>query len=383
MRGYDLVWSDAEIALLEKTVGLTNDQSLQILVNNGFTDKNISGVKRKRSKMGITNNNKWSAEDIALLEQNYQNMTDEELAATFFPNRHWHGVAARRLKLGLTKTTQWKPEDIEIVKQNYYKGVPHCMDLLPQYDREAIKWLANSLGLYVNPTTIGRKYFHNDNYFTELTMENCYVAGFIAADGSLRSRGKVLSIILHQQDKVILERFKQFFDYTGNIVDAERIDKRTNTVRKNSTLVVNGVHQWYTDLAKHFNITPAKTKTLQAPNLSSMDHKIAFIAGYIDGDGCIMWSGGKFYLDILGTESVITFIKEVFDTIVPIPENGIGRGSMLDLSKYNNRYSFSLNKYRISGKRAIAICQYIKQYDLPFLERKWSKVPQAEAPIAA
>lgn len=377
MRGYDLIWSDTEIALLEKTVGLTNDQSLQVLIDNGFIDKNIHGVKRKRANMGIANDNKWSDADVEILKQNYQTMTDQEIVDSFFPHRKFNQIAAKRLKLGLMKSTQWAEADIEIVKQNYYKGVPHCMALLPQYDREAIKWLANSLGLRVNPSTIGRKYTHNNEYFTDLTMENCYVAGFIAADGSLRSRGKVLSIILHPKDREILENFKQYFQYTGSVVDGER--KNKDKVQLTTTLVINGVGQWYEDLEKHFNITPAKTKTLQAPNLSSMDHKIAFTAGYIDGDGCIMWSGGKFYLDILGTESVISFIKELFDNIVPIPENGIGRGSMLDLSKNNNRYSFPLHKYRISGKRAIAICQYIKQYNLPFLERKWSKVP----PIAA
>lgn len=375
MIGYDLVWSDAEIALLEKTVGLTNDQSFQLLIDNGFTDKNIHGVKRKRAKMGITNNNKWSDAEIEILKQNYETMTDQELANTFFPTRRSHSVAVKRLKLGLMKASQWTPEDIEIVKQNYPSSVQSCVDLLPQYDRNAIKWLAGSLGLRTDLSKINRKYTHNNDYFTDLTMENCYVAGFIAADGSLRSRGKVLSIILHQQDRIILERFKQYFDYTGEVVDGIRQEKRKDgSIREGlkTTLVVNGVGQWYTDLAKHFNIVPNKTKILTAPNLFSMDHKIAFIAGYIDGDGCIMWSGGKFYLSVLGTESVIKFIKEVFDEIVPIPANGKGRGSVVNME---GKYSFPLHKYTLSGKRAIAICQYIKQYPLPLLERKWGKVP--------
>lgn len=366
-------WSQEEIDLLHTTVGLSNEESLQIFLDKGLTSKSFHSIKRKRKVLGLSFNDKWTNQDIAVLKENYSTMTDQEMVDRFFPYRKASSIGAKRFKLGLMKETQWTPEDIEIVKQNYYEGVPHCMALLPQYNRSAIKWLANSLGLRVNPSTIGRKYTHNNDYFTNLTMENCYVAGFIAADGSLRSRGKVLSIILHPKDRQILENFKQYFEYTGSVVDGER--KSKDKVQLTTTLVVNGVGQWYEDLEKHFNITPAKTKTLQAPNLSSMDHKIAFIAGYIDGDGCIMWSGGKFYLDVLGTESVISFIKEVFDTIIPIPENGIGRGSMLDLSKYNNKYSFSLYKYRISGKRAIAICQHIKQYPLPFLERKWSKVP--------
>jgi hypothetical protein len=378
MVGYDLVWSDAEIALLETTVGLTNDQSLQVLVDSGFTDKNIYGVKRKRAKMGITNNNKWSVEDIALLEANYQGMTDEELAATFFPNRHWHGVAAKRLKLGLLKEAQWTNEEIEILKAEYHKGIEHCMTLFPQYSKGSIKWLGKTLNLSVNTRELRRKYDYKRDYFTELTLENCYVAGFIAADGCLHEKKETLTIQLHQQDKIILERFKQFFGYTGNIIDStpeeKRADGSTRTALK-TTLSLHGVLPWFRDLNKHFNITPAKTKTLQAPNLSSMDHKIAFITGYIDGDGTIFESDGKLYLGVLGTESVVKFIKEVFDEIVPIPENGKGRGSLTNME---GKYSFPLYKYTLSGVRAIAICQYIKQYDLPFLERKWNKVPSLE-----
>lgn len=367
-------WSEQELALLQETIGLTHQQSTELFHQRGYTNRGFDAVKKKRTQLGFSNDNKWSAKEVKILEDNYQTMTDQEMVDKFFPSRKFSSVAAKRLKLGLMKASQWTPEDIEIVKQNYPTSVQSCVDLLPQYDRRAIKWLAGSLGLRTDLSKINRKYTHNNEYFTNLTVENCYVGGFIAADGSLRSRGKILSIILHQQDKIILERFKQFFDYTGNIVDAERIDRRTNSTRSTTTLCVNGVGQWYTDLAKHFNIVPNKTKILTAPNLSSMNHKIAYAAGYIDGDGSIFWSGGKFYLSFLGTESVVRFIKEVFDEIVPIPENGKGRGSLVDL---RGNYSFHLHKYTLSGVRAIAICQYIKQYPLPFLERKWSKVPTA------
>jgi hypothetical protein len=375
MVGYALVWTDVEITLLESTIGLTNDQSLQVLIDSGFTDKNIHSVKRKRAQMGITNNNKWSGADIALLKQNYQTMTDEELATTFFPSRDWRSVAGKRLKLGLMKEAQWTPENIEILKTEYHKGIEHCMALFPQYTKGSIKWLGGNLGLSVNTRELRRKYYYKQDYFAEPTLENCYVAGFIAADGSLHCNKETLTIQLHQQDRIILEKFKNFFGYTGEIIDKTRQEKRQDgSIREGlkSTLTICGVLPWYTDLSKNFNITPNKTKTLQAPNLSSMDHKIAFVAGYTDGDGSIFWSGGKFYLSILGTESVIKFIKEVFDEIIPIPDNGKGRGSLVNMQ---NKYSFPLHKYTLSGVRAVAICQYIKQYPLPFLERKWSKVP--------
>lgn len=370
-------WSEQELTLLQETVGLTHQQSTELFHKRGYTNRGFDAVKKKRTQLGFSNDNKWSAEEIKVLENNYQTMTDQEIVDVFFPHRKFNQIAAKRLKLGLLKEAQWTPEDIEIVKQNYPNSVQSCVDLLPQYDRRAIKWLAGSLGLRTDLSKINRKYTHNNDYFTNLTMENCYVAGFIAADGSLRSRGKVLSIILHQQDRIILERFKQYFNYTGEVVDSIRQEKRKDGSTREglkTTLVINGVGQWYTDLAKHFNIVPNKTKILQAPNLSSMDHKIAFVAGYTDGDGSIYTSGGKFYYSVLGTESVVKFIKKVFDTIVPIPENGKGRGSLVDL---RGKYSFHLHKYTLSGKRAIAICQYIKQYPLPFLERKWSKVPTA------
>ncbi len=364
-------WTKQELALLEQTIGLTHQQSLEFFREQGYTNRGFDAIKKKRTKLGISDDRKWTTEEIKTLEDNYMEFTDQELVNQFFPDRKFNQIAAKRAKLGLLKESQWTSEEIGLLKTEYHKGIEHCISLFPQYTKGSIKWLGRTLGLSVDVSELRSIYTYNKSYFADPNPKNCYVAGFIAADGSLRSSSKSLAIVLHLKDKCILENFKQFFEYTGQVIDGERIDKRTGEKRLTTTLCISCGDQWYTDLEHHFNIVPNKTKILKAPNLSCMDHKIAYAAGYIDGDGSIFWSGGKFYLSFLGTESVVRFIKEVFDEIVPIPDNGKGRGSLINME---GKYSFPLYKYTLSGKRAIAICQYIKQYDLPLLERKWSKV---------
>ena len=84
-------------------------------------------------------NKLWTKEEDLILIENYGNLPNKELGKML--NRTSSGVWKRASKLGL------KSDRIKIVKM------------------------------------VKRKYFCNDNYFKNLTIENCYWAGFIAADG--------------------------------------------------------------------------------------------------------------------------------------------------------------------------------------------------------
>ena len=52
-----------------------------------------------------------------------------------------------------------------------------------------------------------RKHKLNDNYFESYTLENCYYAGFIAADGNIDKNLKKITITLSNKDKGFLENF--------------------------------------------------------------------------------------------------------------------------------------------------------------------------------
>ena len=106
-----------------------------------------------------------------------------------------------------------------------------------------------------------------------------------------------------------------------------------------------------------------------------MQHKLAYIAGYTDGDGSIFRAGVYNYINysVVGNLSLMQFIKQTFDELIPPPVEGRkGQGCLMTLDQ--EKYSYPISRYILVGKRAIAILQEIKKLDLPFLKRKWDKI---------
>lgn len=215
-------------------------------------------------------------------------------------------------------------------------------------------------------------YTKNDNYWNEPTVENSYWAGFIAADGNLGMVRKTLIIHITLSDISILEKFKQAIQYTGPI----KLIKGTSytykfgnvsgkpagytIINKDSVrLVIGSAHQYHLDLLKHYNITPKKSLTLQPPNITDPEMIKAFIVGYIDGDGSIGFSNvrgyNKFYFNIVGTESMLTWIKQ-----------HVNFGNATVRRKTNN--SSSLTAAANVGRRAY---MSLMNVDVPRLDRKW------------
>ena len=67
-------------------------------------------------------------------------------------------------------------------------------------------------GHHVNSSRfIRRKYNLNDSFFSHenLTIDSCYWAGFIAADGNIAKNKKQITISLQHDDKTHLIKFKK------------------------------------------------------------------------------------------------------------------------------------------------------------------------------
>jgi len=60
----------------------------------------------------------------------------------------------------------------------------------------------------MRPKAASRKYGLNENSFSKITLESCYWAGFIAADGNIYN--KYLSIELNNIDEKHLQKFRTF-----------------------------------------------------------------------------------------------------------------------------------------------------------------------------
>lgn len=204
-----------------------------------------------------------------------------------------------------------------------------------------------------------RKYQVNDAYFTNLTLENCYYAGFIAADGCIIKNQLVIG--LSGIDRPWLEAFKGALKAESPIKD--RVHKKE-------------YHQCYLnvtsetickDLSNHFNIHPRKSLNYIPPTNLTNEQKDSFIIGLIDGDGSICLSNSKktqprLSISIVGTKDTCMFVKNRFEEILQ--------------EKTPQLHQRSLNKnfysYYISDRKARYVFTYLyTNYVLPRLERKW------------
>lgn len=139
------------------------------------------------------------------------------------------------------------------------------------------------------------------NFFKEYNPASCYWAGFIMADGCIRSERSTLEIGLHNKDRDHLVKFltainKEYI----HIVEYEDVSK----------ISISG--KWFCDdLLTNFNITPRKSLTVAFPTDLPVEFYNHFIRGYFDGDGCITRSSCTL-ISILGTHSFLDTVRHIF-----------------------------------------------------------------------
>lgn len=256
----------------------------------------------------------------------------------------------------------WTQHEIETLTAFYHlRMTKELANLLPGRTLDSIFQKARSLNLKANRKLTRKQYRVNYGYFSVPNLENSYWAGFIAADGNVRDSKDSLRIKLSGSDSQHLEAFKRCSGSTSPVRDSY------NGFKKYASLEIHGVSQWKDDLRKNFNITPRKSLTLQPPNSLSPEQSLAFIAGYIDGDGCIFKEYPptghlRLGVQITGTYETLCWIKTLFDKIAPSKHQA------------NIRCIGRIFSYKIVGKKAESVLVTLLQTAAPKLERKWEKV---------
>jgi len=255
---------------------------------------------------------------------------------------------------------KWLDSERQIIKDSYgiltYKEISNILDRsISSIENEArkLKLINSTIGM--NSLSHKTKYNINHNVFCDLTNENCYMAGFIAADGNiLKNR---IAIGLKKDDLEHLKLIKSFFEYSGKIYEytnSVHLEMRSNQIVE--------------DLKNKFNITERKSLTLKPPVVLEEKFAYAFIKGYIDGDGSIYFTNNKQYkylsISCVGTEEMCCWIKFYFDKILD--------STTPKIQKNNNIFVF-----RVNGKQAEKVYSYLKyKIDTPTMERKWKHTTQ-------
>lgn len=254
---------------------------------------------------------------------------------------------------------QWTTEEINILK-NQYGNIPTTAINLPNRSRRAIINKAWLLGLdghcqyftSLSNKKIKRKYFFNDNYFNIPSIDNCYWAGFIAADGCILNDYPRLLLTLSRVDKLHIIKFCQIIQYTGKPKDTEVIVQNKQYLQ--SRLVISGCEQIVKDLQYNFAITNNKSLSLIPPVLSESDFVRNFIRGYFDGDGGIAFYKSKslkypyWSISFCGTFEYMIWIKKTLKTNLNIGNPKIN----------NNGNIFSLI---FNGKQTLDILNWLYQ----------------------
>jgi hypothetical protein len=228
---------------------------------------------------------------------------------------------------------RWTEEEDKILKENYSKAkkISDLLILLPDRTEKSLKDRARLFGLKYR--IFGIK---DEAFFDSPNVINCHIAGFIATDGCIqgknygkrKSNGRLV-IELSTKDKEILEYIKKTTKSTHNIKDyvtpqhISACGRESDILCKSSILNISDMRTWGPKLAEIWNITPKKTLTLQPPNLTKYEDKLAYIQGVIEGDGCATFSqslnvcGFNPVISITGTYDLLywicQFMKEYFD----------------------------------------------------------------------
>lgn len=110
---------------------------------------------------------------------------------------------------------KWEKEEINYLLNNYPCGEKN--DIIKYLNRSwnGIRTKAKELKI----KRINRsRYWINHNFFSvPFSPENMWVAGFIAADGCIRSNSNNIKIELSYEDIDVLEKIKKLTSYTGPI----------------------------------------------------------------------------------------------------------------------------------------------------------------------
>jgi len=206
------------------------------------------------------------------------------------------------------------------------------------------------------------RYHYDHNYFDIPNMENCYWAGFIAADGCITSSSHI-KIKLSNKDSKHLQLFAGDVSFTGILYEYNR--KSNFGKFPSSELYFSNGLQWITALENNFNIGPQKSLTYTHPDNLTDEQSLAFIKGYIDGDGHVS-RHPKFRIGAIGTLDTLTWIQQHFDRISPAKSLNKLSAKPRAIKNVNAFY------YEVGYNRAKIIIDVLAKLDTPTLERKWN-----------
>lgn len=212
------------------------------------------------------------------------------------------------------------------------------------------------------------KYTCNDNYFAEINSEDkAYFLGLLYADGCVHNTQPRFLISLQEEDKYILELFKEKIEYNGYLyLRPSEIHKNQYSLEITSSIIKNDLINLGCMPKKSLILT--FPTTLQVPELY-LNH---FIRGVFDGDGSVglidrIINGAEYkeqYINFIGSNEFIIGLIEKLNFLDHINKSSTNNG--------NNIQIFIKNK-----KDFISMYNYLYKDATIYLNRKYNKFQEA------
>ncbi len=217
---------------------------------------------------------------------------------------------------------------------------------------------------------IKKIYDCNENTFKIDSPESFYLAGFIAADGSVQYRkySKILKIALSKKDINHLEKIKNILK-SNHPIKEYKVKKSKLVNSDNDCVELQITSKVLVEDLKKFNIIPNKTKIYEMPEWL-INHKMIshFMRGYFDGDGTITCCGlleGRSILQlnfsILGTEKFLQQYQQILLKNCKIKEAKIcKRSSIYKLSYSGNNTVGNIFDFLYQNQNICLTRKYLK-----------------------
>lgn len=158
-----------------------------------------------------------------------------------------------------------------------------------------------------------RKYKFNENYFKEVNTPNkAYFLGLLYADGSMSNKKSSCAIKLKEEDKHILEEFKNDIGIDKPLYYRKsELVKGTKYIGKAQYKLELCSEELTKDLKK-LGVVPNKGDSIRFPKEDVVPKKYIkdFIRGWFDGDGCIYTSQNRIMLNLVSNELFLKSFSE-------------------------------------------------------------------------
>ncbi len=277
--------------------------------------------------------------------------------------------------MGSLTRPDWTPDEIQHLKTLCDSGKHTFAEMaaILNRPRRGIMYKTYERG-FNNTWQTPAKYTYDKAFFGRVTLETCYWAAILTTDGCIMWRNARPLIVWGAAEKDIrhMETFKASVQSTHPLRQGKaRCNLSTSDPKRYHlyrAITFENATEWATDLERHFGVTHNKTLRCPPPSLPTLAHKLAYVRGYIDGDGFITSNenDGVMTVGVCGVNrEMIAWIKDVVDGM-DLPKAKKGPPAMIRQGIDEQCYY-----YTVRGFRAAVLFELLRRVSAPNLARKW------------